>query len=336
MMDLRRGVLVGTALAALSSPALSAVFEEDFEGLTLGPFVSSSESGGDGTDWTDVPPAGWTRDNRTTPTGGPAEFFGWTFLDINSWNDTAGQDRDDFTLAGGTVMVADGDEYDDDAGNGEVLGTDDMNVFIQTPPTAFTAEAGSLNLTWANDFRAFDASRATIDVSYDGGTNFTETVYDVSGTDDRNVINTRALNNPATGSLVLRFGYTEADNDWWWAVDNIIVDEAVILPALELIVDRTDGSLTLSNQTGAPVNISGYQIGSEFEGLDQDAWLSIAENYDANNGGEADGANEWTELTTAGAHGDLSEADLESGAGSSLASLASFDLGSAGRVGQES
>ena len=123
---------------ALDEPSdfLWALFSENFDGLTLGPFVSSSESGGSGADWTDVPPTGWTRNNMATPEGGPPEFFGFTFLDKNSWIATAGnQDRDDFTKGTGTVMVADPDEYDDDAGGGSVLGANQsFNVFLQTPP----------------------------------------------------------------------------------------------------------------------------------------------------------------------------------------------------------
>ena len=35
-------------------------FSENFDALTLGPFVSSSEKDGDMTDWTAIPPAQWT------------------------------------------------------------------------------------------------------------------------------------------------------------------------------------------------------------------------------------------------------------------------------------
>jgi len=35
------------------------LFAEDFDGLALGPWVSDSESGGDGTDWTATAPTGW-------------------------------------------------------------------------------------------------------------------------------------------------------------------------------------------------------------------------------------------------------------------------------------
>ena len=46
-------------LAVLLKPGSTLVFDEDFDSLELGPFVSDSESGGDGTDWTATTPAGW-------------------------------------------------------------------------------------------------------------------------------------------------------------------------------------------------------------------------------------------------------------------------------------
>ena len=73
-------------------------FVENFDDLELGPFVSDSESGGDGTDWTATAPADWvqaTGEGHGPTAGGDVavEFDGWTFLDPVSWNATAGQDR---------------------------------------------------------------------------------------------------------------------------------------------------------------------------------------------------------------------------------------------------
>ena len=134
-----------------------------------------------------------------------------------------------------------------------------------------------------------------------------------------------------TSALVSVYGGgTDGGPDGY--LDNIdfrVTDE-VILSALDLRVDRDDGSLILSNRTGSPVNISGYQITSAFEGLNPATWQSIADNYDANSGSAVDGANIWTELTQTGAHGDLSEADLASGNGGSLAHTQSINLGNAG------
>ena len=45
------------SVAAAELPA-GVLFAEDFDGLALGPWVSDSESGGDGTDWTATAPTG--------------------------------------------------------------------------------------------------------------------------------------------------------------------------------------------------------------------------------------------------------------------------------------
>src|SRR5688500_2931356 len=94
--------------------AQQTLFSENFDGLTLGPFVSPTESGGNGSDWTDTPPAGWTRDNSGVPAGPPPEFRGFTFLNKDSWVATEGnQERFLFSSGSGTVMVADPDAFDD-------------------------------------------------------------------------------------------------------------------------------------------------------------------------------------------------------------------------------
>ena len=105
----------------------------------------------------------------------------------------------------------------------------------------------------------------------------------------------------------------------------------VPLPALRITVNRATGAVTLSNNTGSTVNLSGYSITSAFEALAPASWLSITDNYDAGNPGpnQVDAAHSWTELTNPSAHGDLSEADLQSGTGASLANGRTVNLSSA-------
>ncbi|MBN1851329.1 MAG: hypothetical protein JW829_01345, partial [Pirellulales bacterium] len=314
---------------------------QDFESLALDPFVSNSESGGIGLDWTDIPPPGWIRDNTTTPAAdpadpdvGPDEFFGWTFLNRESWIATAeDQDRSMFTRAQGTVMVADPDEYDDQTPGVE---PDLFNVFITTPSINLTGvNANSVFLNFDSSFRPYDGMTGQVNVSFNGGSTFLNvlTLNSVNSGGESSLTRVNELisipiDNPAGGSMIVQFGLTNAGNDWWWAVDNIKVstDE----PTLSVTIDRNTGGMTLRNGTSAPVPISGYVISSAFEALSPDNWLSIAENYDANNGGAVDAANIWSELTQTGAHGDLSEADLNTGTGTTLAAGTSINLGNAG------
>ena len=204
------------------------LFVENFEGLALQPFVSPSESGGDGTDFTATPPAGWTQDN-TTPAGGPVEFYGWTFMDKAAWATTAGnQGRQGFAKASGTVMVADPDEYDDVTDIDPNL----FNAFMKTPAIDLSnVVAGSATLTFDSSWRPEDNQKAVLTVSFDGGApiELLRFTSDPSDPDYKpNATNesiTLALANPeGATSAVISFGVVDGGNDWWWAIDNIVVE----------------------------------------------------------------------------------------------------------------
>jgi hypothetical protein len=115
-------------------------------------------------------------------------------------------------------------------------------------------------------------------------------------------------------------------------MDNVefLVSDQVIQPVLAITVNRDTGGISLSNQTGSAVNLSGYSITSGFEGLAPANWLSIADNYDAGSPGpnQFDAAHHWSELTNPNAHGDLSEGDLDAGTGASLVHNRTINLGS--------
>lgn len=220
-------ILAGGLMFA--GPANAQIFSENFDGLTLGPLVSSSESGGDGTDWTDVPPAGWTRDNGSTPGDGPAEFFGFTFFDRDAWVTTAeDQERSQFTLGTGNVMVADPDEYDD-LGD---IDPDLFNVFMTTPTIGLSGQAAnSLTVDFDSSFRPYDGMTGLVDVSYDGGGSWTNLLTLDTATLGGNSLLDRVnesvslpASNPDSGDMLVRFGMINAGNDWWWAVDNLQVN----------------------------------------------------------------------------------------------------------------
>ena len=50
-------VLAGGMMFGNQADAVT-LLSDNFDGLALGPFVSDSEGGGTGNDWTDVPPTG--------------------------------------------------------------------------------------------------------------------------------------------------------------------------------------------------------------------------------------------------------------------------------------
>jgi hypothetical protein len=177
-----------------------------------------------------------------------------------------------------------------------------------------------------------------VDVSFNGGATFANALtLNTAGTPGGNSSLARAnesvvvpLNNPAeANSVIVRFGMTNADNDWWWAIDNIQVRQG--LPVLNLEVNRDTGAITLVNQTGSPVSFKSYSITSGYGALEPASWLSIAENYDAGSPGpnQVDPTHNWSELTDPTANGDLSEAELQAAAGATIAHTRSINLGNA-------
>jgi PEP-CTERM motif-containing protein len=117
-------------------------------------------------------------------------------------------------------------------------------------------------------------------------------------------------------------------------IDNVDLQviDFYFLPTLDLSINRDDGSLLLSNNTGSAVNLSGYSITSNAGSLAPAAWISIADNYDAGSPGpdQVDPNNDWSELTDSSSQGDLSEADLDSALGTSFAPGSSINLSDAG------
>ncbi|MBL9136648.1 MAG: hypothetical protein JNK85_12300 [Verrucomicrobiales bacterium] len=216
--------LTGGAATTVSAATLSFT---DFEGLALTPFVSPTETGkGDGTDWTDTLPAGWSM-TFNGPTGNPVEFQGWRVMDVDSWVATEGnQDRGLWTRGGvgahGSVLVADGDAYDD----GTNIDTGLMSTFARTPAVDLSGLApGSVTISFDSFWRNEETQKGSLRVSYDGGNSFTAIhSYDSAALADGLVIDEHldiGVNNPSSGSLVFEFAYTDASNDWWWAIDNI-------------------------------------------------------------------------------------------------------------------
>ena len=197
------------------------IFAENFDSLELGPFVSDSESGGDGTDWTSETPTGWVmnRGDGHGPTGdGDAvtEFDGWTFLDPVSWNATAGQDRDQFTKGSGVVAVGDSDEYDDkaDAKFNASLSTPEFSLEGVSPGTAI--------LVYDSSWRQ-EPQQGTVSVSFDGGEPITLLTLTPDSPTAYNETVTLPLGNPEGAKTAVITWDHQGHNNWWWAIDNIKV-----------------------------------------------------------------------------------------------------------------
>lgn len=215
------------------------LLSEDFEGLALGPNVDEGTPGE--AVWTDIPPEGWINDASGVPgiedpgTDGVTEWAGWGFANKDWWVETAGnQRRSEFVLGQGTVAIADPDEWDD-AGHPPVPATGTYDVWLSTAPIDLsTSKPGTVQLTFDSSWRPeFDNDyhqTGTLRVSFDGGEPIELFLWE-SDSDSANYKDTATnetvvldIDNPAGAmSMVLTWGLYDAGNDWWWAIDNIVV-----------------------------------------------------------------------------------------------------------------
>lgn len=265
---------------------------EDFDSVVLGPNVDEGLAGDkvyskDG-------PAGWTVDNSQMPNNpsipaswedpgiGVTEFKGWTFLNRDWWVKTAGdQTRTQFTLGTGTVAVADPDEWDD-------LGNPDGTIgyftsFFSSPNIPVSGlGANSITLKFASSWRPegkddtgpdgqqTNDQTAVVRVSFDGGAPVEVlrwTSIDGSPTfkpDSQNEQVTLAINNPAGATnMKVTFGLLNAGNDWWWAVDNFVIDSGSLPPPV-LTAQPADATAVQGQGATFTAAASGASIGYQW------------------------------------------------------------------------
>lgn len=253
MKNLSSSSLLPLLLLTGAAPNATAavLFSENFESRILGPYVSPTEAGGDGTDWTDIAPTGWTKDQGATPVGGPVEFFGFTFHDKQSWiNTEQDQNRSAWVGGVGTVMLADPDAYDDGAID---IAGQLYNVRITTPAISLSGVlANSVILNFDSSFRVEGLQTALVDVSFDG-TNFTNVLtYNSSLLTDGDTINAFhniSVNNPSSGAMQVRFSLVNAENNWWFAVDNVSVSGTIPEPSTGLLALLSIGAFSARRRT---------------------------------------------------------------------------------------
>jgi hypothetical protein len=215
-------------------------FLEDFETVELG--TSPEESAGTQGVWTDTPPEGWFIDESGIPgigdpeTDGVADWAGWAITDKDWWIQAAGdQRRTEFTLGQGAVAVADPDEWDDLA-HTDSASEGWYKTFMSTPVIDISeVQAGTIQLkfdsSWRPEFDGDYHQTANITAFFNDQDPVEILLWESDGTSpnfkDDNSTNetiTVDLENPqGATSLVLTFGLFEAGNDWWWAIDNIVI-----------------------------------------------------------------------------------------------------------------
>ncbi len=208
------------------------LFEEDFESVTLLPAIEEGNSTGKASVWTDIPPAGWVMDESGVPGAGDVaqdgvtEWAGWCFADVDFWIQSDFQRREEFARGQGVVAVADPDEWDDKPHNSGTYDT-----FITSPIIPLVnVEPNSVVLKFDSSWRPEDDQKARLIAGFDAED---VTIFSWnSGTGvgefkDDNSTNEALLYNidSRADQLFVRFTFEmfDAGNDWWWAVDNILV-----------------------------------------------------------------------------------------------------------------
>ena len=225
---------------------------EDFDGL----FDILEPAEDEGIDpsilgWTHEPPEGWEILNISFVTGeelpgigdpneGVTEWEGWSFTTAEFWQAADGQRRDEFTLAEGVFAVADPDEWDD-LGDPEALGTrpcdvcGPYNTALNTPDIDIAGVVpGTLRLEFDSSWRPeFDSSNqgAILTAIFDTGVQqelfrWTSDPGSPNFKDDNSTNEHLSydVDAPADANTVsFLFQMVDAGNDWWWAIDNVVV-----------------------------------------------------------------------------------------------------------------
>ncbi|TWT76045.1 PEP-CTERM motif protein [Posidoniimonas polymericola] len=336
--SVRAASLAVTFSACGYAPAVDLLYE-DFEGVTLQPTVTFESELRSREAWQQVGangPTGWTELNLTTSVGntesGVLEFEGWRFVDKQWWIETAGdQGRSNFVSGVGTIAVADPDEWDD-FGNPSGSSESDLDpldgVFdstLITPTVSISGVTEPVRLAFSSSWFDEDQQTATVTARYNNGAvevldtwtsdvadpNFKNEAFDESLT--------YTLHSIPAGASNVQFEFRlQGNNDWWWAVDNVRAytgDATGADGVLRAVLDRDTGEVTITNNTGAAVQLRGYSITSEEGAFDEGAasFLSATDSS-------------WVQATQVGGQiNDLSEVHLSA---ATLAAGETIDFGS--------
>jgi len=252
--------LVVLIISCLSIPVSvmgqKVVFEENFDGLKLGP--SQEEGVKKNNVWTKEGPKGWAIETEFKPKKGAAklpdglgitEWMGWSFADHAWWTQTAGnQGRGNWKKAKKTVAIADPDEWDDEKKDDK--SPDDLvsfNSWLSTPPIDISAiSPKSIKLSFDSSFRMEKPQQFEVSAKFDNSApiqichiipdetkdSIAKVTYKITGkkedkaTSEANVDFPFTIEIPNPGGakkMILIWAVLNADNDWWWAIDNIKV-----------------------------------------------------------------------------------------------------------------
>ncbi|MFI5495890.1 alkaline phosphatase family protein [Actinoplanes sp. NPDC051859] len=219
--DVRQVDLAATALqhfgvtAGIDGRSLRVPSTDPFDALPLQTRVDETGIPATLAGWTPTAPAGWSVDRAAMPAGGMTEWRGWSFTTDDFWSRTqSGQDRENAVRARGVFAVADSDEYADKSGGNAFDST------LVSPAYPVTA-GGTVRLDYVTHYRQEGAQKADVLVSFNGGTDQLVKRYTA---DARAAVESLPVAVPAGAtSMIVKFRYYDASNNWYWVVDDLRV-----------------------------------------------------------------------------------------------------------------
>ncbi|RSM90642.1 nucleotide pyrophosphatase [Kibdelosporangium aridum] len=208
------GVGVDTAWKLDGKP-VSVRANDAFDGLSLQSRVDETGIPASVKGWTHTAPAGWSVDRSRMPSGGVTEWRGWSFTTDEFWSRAqGGQDRENAMRTRGVFAVADSDEFNDKAG-----GTSFDSTLLS--PAYRVAAGTTVTLNYVTHYLQEGSQTADVSVSFNGGADQLVKRYSA---DARAKAEALPVTVPAGAtSMVVKFRYYNAGNNWYWAIDDLRV-----------------------------------------------------------------------------------------------------------------
>ena len=278
MSSVRKRLAVSALAVVASVAGINATYGqtlwfENFETVELGPNVDEGLTGEQVWGKTFE---GWVSDDSGVPgvgtdLDGVTEWAGWSFADKDWWNSTAGdQRRSEFNRASGTVLIADPDEWDDQAhADSEANGW--YQTFITSPAFDISGSAANslfigFDSSWRPEFDSNYRQSGRVWVQYGDADpteittwtseNGSDTYKDDTSTNEYVLL---PISNPGNASEAkVIFEMFDAGNDWWWTIDNVAVGVPPLIGGLD--VSPVGFTAKIVEGDGKTVNLNSVKL----------------------------------------------------------------------------
>lgn len=211
------------------------------------PAPALAQGGSGGEPQVALSPAGFVIDESFSGTGTPS---GWSVVNKSGTGYCSGGWR--FNNPGGRANNTGG------SGNFAIADSDWtgycwMDTELRTPSLNLSGYS-TVRLIFRTHFRAYDYSRAAVDVSINGGSTWTNVWYRTSDYQGQVNLDISSLAARRSG-VIVRFRYYNAYWDWWWEVDNVQIGTPNTAPT-------TPTSLSAALAAGNAINLSWQGYGA--------------------------------------------------------------------------